>query len=190
MLYITFNTIPFVRQDKNAYRSRTATRSATPLHPVTRADLPIHQYSSRPRCITVTRTPFVTSHRSQWKAVPLASDEYIYICGYTRDMGKRSEMENVTSLSRKISLDIYSPYTYSITGPHPSIHPSYKILWDIAERRCLFHDTSSMNGSDQLNQHTPCLLILAYPLSYQDPACRRVCFSSGYLDDRKSVVIC
>ena len=26
-------------------------------------------------------------------------------------MGKRSEMENVTSLSRKISLDIYSPYT-------------------------------------------------------------------------------
>ena len=103
-------------------------------------------------------------------------------------MGKRSEMKNVTSLSRKFSLDIYNPYTYSITGPHPSIHPSYKILWDIAERRCLFHDTSSMNGSDQLNQHTPCLLILAYPLSHQDLACRRVCFSPGYLDDRKSVV--
>ena len=118
----------------------------------------------------------------------LASDECI--CGCTRDMGKRSEMENVTSLSRKISLDIYSPYTYSITGPHPLIHPSYKILWDIAERRCLFHDTSSMNGSDQLNQHTPCLLILAYPLSHRDLACRLVRFSSGYPDDRKSVVIC
>ena len=103
-------------------------------------------------------------------------------------MGKRSEMKNVTSLSRKFSLDIYSPYTYSITGPHPSIHPSYKILWDIAERRCLFHDTSSMNGSDQLNQHTPCLLIPVYPPSHQDLACRRVCFSPGYLDDRKSVV--
>ena len=145
-------------------------------------------YNSRPRCITVTRPPLVTSHRSQWKAVPLASNKYMYICGCTRDIGKRSEMENVTSLSRKISLDIYGLYTYSITSPHPLIHPSHKILWDIAERRCLFHDTSSMNSSDWLNHHTPCLLILAYPLSHQDLACRRVCFSSGYLDDRKSVV--
>ena len=37
------------------------------------------------------------------KSRSLASDEYIYICGYTRDMGNRSEMENVTSLSKNFS---------------------------------------------------------------------------------------
>ena len=54
----------------------------------------------------------------------------------------------------------------------------------MAERGLCLYDPSSTNGSDKLNRHIPCLLILAYPLSHQDLACRRVHFSSSYLDDR------